>query len=185
MPHRQFPANDPQRRKWLDPERILSDIGLAPGMIFVDVGSGDGYFAIPAARMVGPTGKVIAIDINADAILRLRQNAAEKGLGQILAEVRSAEETVACEGCADIVFFGINLHDFNDAPQAIRNAKSMLKPSGLLADLDWKPEPMPFGPPLKRRFSVDKATQLIEAEGFDVRSVSDAGPNHYIILAKI
>jgi ubiquinone/menaquinone biosynthesis C-methylase UbiE len=185
MPHRQFPANDPERRKWLNPEKILSNIGLAAGMTFVDVGSGEGYFAIPAARMVGMTGKVIAVDIDESAISRLRQNANDEGLSRISAEVRSAEETVACESCADFVFFGINLHDFKEPAQVIRNAKSMLKPSGLLVDLDWKPEPMPFGPPLRRRFSIDKARQLIEPEGFNVKSVTDAGPYHYIIVARI
>jgi ubiquinone/menaquinone biosynthesis C-methylase UbiE len=184
MPHRQFPANDPERRKWLNPEKILSDIGLAAGMTFVDVGSGDGYFAIPAARMIGLTGKVIAVDIDDGAIKRLRQNATDEGLSQVSAEVRSAEETVACERCADFVFFGINLHDFEDPAQVIRNAKSMLRLSGLLVDVDWKPEPMPFGPPLRRRYSIDKARQLIEAEGFNVISVADAGPYYYIIIAK-
>ncbi len=58
-----IPSNDPERRKMQNPESILIDIGLKPGMIFVDIGCGDGYFALPAARMVGPEGKVIAIDI--------------------------------------------------------------------------------------------------------------------------
>ena len=30
MPHRQFPVNDPDRRKWLNPEKILGEIGLMP-----------------------------------------------------------------------------------------------------------------------------------------------------------
>ena len=185
MPHRQFPVNDPERRKWLNPEKLLSDIGLVPGMTFVDVGSSDGYFSIPAARIVGPTGKVIAIDIDEGAISRLRQHATDEGLSLLSAEVGSGEETVTCDGCANFVFFGIDLHDFNDPAQAIRNAKRMLKPSGLLVDLDWKPEPTPFGPPLRRRFSIDKARQLIEAEGFSVKSVAEAGPYHYVIIAGI
>ena len=83
-------------------------------MTFVDVGSGDGYIAIPAARIVGSKGKVIAVDIDEGAINRLRHNASNEGLNQISAEVGSAEETVACEGCSDFVFFGIDLHDFGD-----------------------------------------------------------------------
>ncbi len=183
MPHMRFPANDPERLKWQDPEKILSQVGLEPDMTFVDVGSGDGFFAIPAARLVGPNGLVIAFDINNDAIMRLRQQAADEGLSQLKAEMGSAEETVACQGCADFVFFGIDLHDFADPVQVIRNAKRMLKSSGLLVDLDWKPEPMAFGPPLRKRFSIDKARQLIESEGFKIKSVAEAGTYHYIIIA--
>jgi len=183
MAHKQFPANDTERRKWQDPEKILSEIGLAPGMTFVDLGCGDGYFALPAARIVGLKGKVIATDIDEGAIGRLRQHAAEEGLGQLSAEVRAAEDTIACEGCADFVFFGINLHDFADPAQVIRNAKRMLRQSGKLVDLDWKAQPMSIGPPLEKRFSVAKAQELIESAGFHIILVAEAGPYHYIIIA--
>lgn len=183
MAHRQFPSNDPERQKWQDPKKILTEIGLVPGMTFADLGCGDGYFALPAAWIVGPKGKVIAVDIDEGAIGRLRQQAAKEGLSQLSAEVQEAEETIACERCADFVFFGIDLHDFADPARVIRNAKRMLRPSGLLVDLDWKDQPMTFGPPLEKRFSIAKARQLIESAGFHVASISEAGPYHYIIIA--
>ncbi len=185
MARRQFPANDPERRKWQDPEKILTQIGLKPGMVFVDLGCGEGYFALPAARMVGPKGKVIAVDINKSAIARLRQQADAEGLRQLIAEVKAAEETAACEGCADVVFFGIDLHDFANPVQVILNAKVMLRPSGRLVDLDWKAESMQFGPPLEKRFSVIKARRLIESVGFHVSSVEEVGPYHYLIIARL
>jgi ubiquinone/menaquinone biosynthesis C-methylase UbiE len=184
MAHMQFPANDKERRKWQNPEKILAEIGLTPGMTFVDLGCGDGFFAIPAARMVEPKGKVIAVDIDEGAIGRLRQHAAEEGLGQLSAEIGAAEETIACEGCADFVFFGINLHDFDDPAQVIRNAKRMLRPSGKLVDLDWKAQPMSFGPPLEKRFSISKARELIESAGFHITSVAESEPYHYTIIAE-
>jgi ubiquinone/menaquinone biosynthesis C-methylase UbiE len=184
MAHKQFPANDTERRKWQNPDKILAEIGLAPGMTFVDLGCGDGYFALPAARIVGSKGRVIATDIDEGAIGRLRKQAAEEGLVQLSAEVSAAEKTIACEGCADFVFFGINLHDFSDPAQVIQNAKRMLRPSGRLVDLDWKAEPMPIGPPLGKRFSITKAQELIESEGFHIASVAEASPYHYIIIAE-
>jgi ubiquinone/menaquinone biosynthesis C-methylase UbiE len=152
-------------------------------MVFVDIGCGEGYFALPAARRVGPRGRVFASDINADAVAALRKCAADKDLKNVSADVKAAEETIACEGCADIVFFGIDLHDFADPDQVIRNAHQMLKPSGRLVDLDWKDEPMEFGPPQEKRFSVHKAQMMVEAAGFRILSVEDAGPYHYLICA--
>jgi ubiquinone/menaquinone biosynthesis C-methylase UbiE len=184
MVHKQFPANDTERRKWQNPEEILNEIGLALGMTFVDLGCGDGYFALPAARIVGLKGKVIATDIDEGAIVRLRKQSAEEGLVQLSAEVSAAEDTIACERCADFVFFGINLHDFADPAQVIRNAKKMLRSSGRLVDLDWKAQPMPIGPPLEKRFSIAKAQELIESAGFHIASVAEAGPYHYIIVAE-
>lgn len=183
MSGRQFRSDDPERRQWQDPGKILSSVGVAPGMVFVDMGCGDGYFAIPAARRVGPRGKVYAVDIDAGAIERLREQAAKEGLDNLFSEVKGAEETVACEGCADVVFFGIDLHDFLDPAQVLLNAKKMLRPSGRLIDLDWNDQPMEFGPPQKKRFSVGKARHLIESAGFRIVSTTDAGPYHYLIIA--
>ena len=183
MNKRRFRADDPERKVWQDPEKIFAAIGFSAGMVFVDVGCGEGYFALPAARIAGPGGKVYAADINADAVAALQEQAVAEGLTSLSAEVKAAEETVVCEGCADLVFFGIDLHDFANPGKVLRNARTMLKPTGKLIDLDWKDEPMPFGPPLEKRFSVKKATGLIEAAGFRVQSVQDAGPYHYLITA--
>jgi len=180
---RRFRADDPERKEWQDPEKIFSSIGLSAGMTFVDMGCGEGYFALPAARRVGHGGKVYAVDINAEAVAHLKEQAENEGLSNLSAEVREAEATVACEGCADIVFFGIDLHDFADPRKVIRNAKTMLKPSGRLVDLDWKDIPMDIGPPKEKRFSVGKAKHLIESAGFRILSVQDAGQYHYLIIA--
>jgi ubiquinone/menaquinone biosynthesis C-methylase UbiE len=183
MNKRQYRSDDPERRQWQDPDKILSSLGVAPGMVFIDVGCGDGYFAIPAARRVGPQGKVYAVDIDAGAIQRLQEQAAQEGLDHLVSEVRRAEETIVCEGCADYVFFGIDLHDFVDPARVLLNAKKMLRPEGHLIDLDWNNQALEFGPPQQKRFSIDKARYLIESAGFSIVSVTDAGPYHYLITA--
>jgi len=153
-------------------------------MVFVDMGCGDGYFTFPAARIVGPRGRVNAVDIDPDAIGRLRGQAMRENLTNVVAAAKPAEETVICEGCADMVFFGINLHDFADPVQVIRNAKTMLRPEGRLIDLDWKDEPMEIGPPPEKRFSPEKARNMIGKEGFRIISLEDCGPYHYLIIAE-
>ena len=184
MSRRQFSPDDPERRQWQDPDQILTTIGLKPGMVFVDMGCGDGYFALPAARMVGPGGRVYANDIDDGAIERLTQRAAQEGLGNLVAKVHESEEMVACESCADIVFFGIDLHDFQDPAKVLTNAQKMLRHGGKLVDLDWKDQPTPFGPPPEKRFSIDKVKSLISSAGFRVESVQDSGPWHYLIIAR-
>jgi len=52
----------------------------------------------------------------------------------------------------------------------------MIKPQGVLANLDWKKEPKPFGPPLEIRFSPETASRLITGAGFIIESIKDSGP---------
>lgn len=178
------PAIDPERRKWQNPEAILADIGLKPGFTFIDIGCGGGFFTLPAARMVGRRGKVYGLDVDARSITRLKELAAKKGLKNLNLTVGRAEESVICEQCADIVFFGIALHDFQDPARVLKNAKKMVKSAGKLVNLDWKKEPMDLGPPLKIRFSKDIAVRLIQTAGFTVETVKDSGPYHYLVVAR-
>ncbi len=181
--HGGFILDEDTRRSWFNPEAILRSIGLGKGMVLIDVGSGDGFFTMLAAQIVGETGKVFAVDIDPLAIERLRQRAAAKGFKNVKDTVAEAETTVFCEGCADVVFYSIVLHDFHDPLMVLKNAKRMLKPSGILVDLDWKKRSMSFGPPEQIRFSEEKASGLIKSAGFKISSVSQAGPYHYVILA--
>lgn len=173
------------RRTWYNPELILDDIGLKPGMIFADVGCGNGFFSLLSARTVGSLGKVYAVDSNPAAIEKLRYNASKQGLENINAVLGRGEETIFCRKCVDIVFYSMVLHDFYDPEKVLLNARKMLKPRGILVDLDWKKEQMSFGPPEPIRFSEEKASGLIETAGFVIEQVKDAGLYHYIITARV
>jgi ubiquinone/menaquinone biosynthesis C-methylase UbiE len=181
--YRRF-ENEEERRNWQNPDAILVSIGLKPGLTFLDIGCGDGFFAIPAARIVGEKGVVYGLDSDEDAIDRLGKRARAEGLLNLNLKVGEAEETVLCKGCADIVFFGIVLHDFDSAPKVLSNARKMLKPDGRLVDLDWKKEPMNRGPPLRIRFSEEEAADLIEKAGLKIETVNTSEPYHYVIIAR-
>ena len=175
--------DEKERRKWQNPEAILVDIGVKAGLTFVDVGCGRGFFALPAARLVGNRGRVYGLDADSEAISRLKEKAAKEKLRNLKLEAGMAEETVFCASCADIVFFGIVLHDFEDPGKVLSNAKKMLKPTGRLVDLDWKKEPMQLGPPLNIRFGEKKASGLIEKMGFCISEIKKEGLYHYLIVA--
>ncbi len=180
--HGGFALDEATRRSWYNPEAILQD--LRSGMVFIDIGCGNGFFSILAAKKVGKKGKVYAVDIDASAIERLKHKAKAESLKNITAKVGAAEETVFCSKCADFVFYSMVLHDFADPAEVLQNAKQMIKHTGRLVDLDWKKQEMPFGPPVKIRFSEEHIASLIRNAGFQVDSVKDAGSYHYIVIAK-
>jgi ubiquinone/menaquinone biosynthesis C-methylase UbiE len=177
--------NHAERRLWQDAPAILSQIGLKPGDTLVDLGSGDGYFSIPAARIVGKTGKIYALDVSAEAIAELKDASRVAGLNNIQTAVGEAEKTLLCKGCADVVLMANVVHDFNDPVAALKNARLMLKPGGRLADLDWKKEQNQLhGPPFAKRFDQEKATALLNQAGFKVMSSTLVGSFHYLLIAE-
>jgi len=182
--HKRYRHDDEDRRKWQNPESILAEIGLAPGMVFVDLGCGEGFFALPAARIVGSEGRVYALDSDAEAINLLKGTAEQEGLGNVIAIAGEGESAVLCEECADIVFFGTVLHDFADASMVLLNARKMIKSAGRLVNLDWKKEQTELGPPIEIRFDENKASRLISEAGFQVEKIQNIGPYHYIVTAK-
>jgi ubiquinone/menaquinone biosynthesis C-methylase UbiE len=180
--HGGFNLDESIRRSWYSPEAILESLG--EGMVFADVGCGDGFFTLLAAKKVGLKGKVYAVDIDAQAIGRLKDKAALLGLQNIATEVGSAEEAVFCSKCVDMVFYSMVLHDFSDPTCVLKNAWNILKPTGILIDLDWKKMQVPFGPPYEIRFSEDYASTLLQNAGFEVIDVKDVGAYHYVLDAK-
>jgi ubiquinone/menaquinone biosynthesis C-methylase UbiE len=178
-------GDDSARRKWQNPEAILAEIGLKPGMSFMDIGCSGGFFALPAARIVGKTGKVYGVDINDHSIAGLRKTAGKERLDNLELSVERAEEYLPCTNCVDIVFMGIVLHDFQDPATVLANARQIVKPDGKLVNLDWKKEATPIGPPVTRRLAEVTAIRLIENAGFKVESVQNSSRYCYIIIARL
>ena len=183
MQHKWHYQDESERRKWQNPESILKRIGLKTGQTLVDIGCGEGFFALPAARIVGRAGLIYAGDISTEALETLQRKAEIEKLENILISAGAAEELTMCEGCADVVFMGMVLHDFKDPAAVLKKALKMLKTRGTLIDLDWKKVTTPIGPPLNIRFDEGLASQMIQQAGFKVQWVEDNGQYHYIVAA--
>ena len=74
--HGGFSLDEATRRSWYNPDALLND--LRSGMTFADIGCGDGYFTLLAAKKVGETGKVYAVDIDPEGIEKLTSKAKTK-----------------------------------------------------------------------------------------------------------
>jgi len=179
-----FRYDEQQRRKIQNPEQILQAIGLREGMSFVDLGSNDGFFSVPAAKIVGNTGSIYALDINQQAIDALDIKLQSINYKNYQLKCAKAEEVVFNDHIADIVFLGTVLHDFMDPLEVLKNAKKLLKNKGILVNLDWRKKDTKLGPPLEIRFSTKYAAKLIEQAGFKIKSSENLSELYYLIIAE-
>lgn len=167
----------PERRRSLDPERFWDRVGLSPGATVVEVGAGTGYFAIPAARRVGPTGRVYAVDISGELIELLEERKGAQGLPSLF-PVRSTHDRIPLpDALASLVLLANVLHDVPDP--TLREARRLLAPGGRFVNLDWKKEGTPEGPPREIRLSPKEAEARLDAMDLEVEGSWEPGPYHY------
>ncbi|MFM7171458.1 MAG: class I SAM-dependent methyltransferase, partial [Caldilinea sp.] len=72
----------PWRLAFLDPVATLDLYGLSAQMVVLELGCGTGLFTCTAAQMVGPTGHVHAVDLQAPLLQQTRQKVAAAGLSE-------------------------------------------------------------------------------------------------------
>jgi ubiquinone/menaquinone biosynthesis C-methylase UbiE len=119
------------------PIKILEQIGIGPGWNVLDYGCGSGSYSIPAAQLVGPTGKVYAADIHPLAIRDVQKRAGIKGLGNINT-ILTDSKTELADASIDVVLLFYVLHDFKDPDLILRELNRVLKTRGLLSVFDHK-----------------------------------------------
>ena len=123
-------------RKWLgqDPVEIVSPY-VREGMTVLEPGPGMGFFTVPLARLVGSSGRVIAVDMQPRMIQGLMRRAAKaKLLERIDARVTSADTLGISDlqGKVDFVLAFAMVHEFPDAGRFFAEASEALKPGGTL-----------------------------------------------------
>ncbi len=105
---------------------------LRPGGRVVDVGSGAGIDSLIAARMVGPEGRVIGVDMTPIMVEKARAAAAEAGLDNVEFHQSYAEELPVPDGWADVVISNGVLNLMPDKPSVLGEMFGALKPGGRL-----------------------------------------------------
>jgi SAM-dependent methyltransferase len=109
---------------------------LRPGERVVDVGSGAGLDSLIAARMVGPGGQVIGVDMTPAMLARARVAAAEAGLSNVEFREGYAESLPVPDGWADVVISNGVLNLLPDKAGALTEMARVLKPNGRLQIAD-------------------------------------------------
>ena len=126
-----YTFDNPLRRLVHDPEEILGDL-IGPGQTVVDIGCGLGYFSIALAKIVGPGGKVIALDIQPQMIQRAKHRAESHGVANQI-DFRLCNTTnLGVEGPVDFALAFWVVHEVTDPKNLLIEVRSFLKPWGHL-----------------------------------------------------
>lgn len=109
---------------------------LHPGEVVLDVGCGAGFDSLLAARDVGPTGRVIAVDMTEAMLQRTRAGAAALGLTQVETHLGYAEGLPVETGSVDVVISNGVLNLTPGKMAAVEEIRRVLKPTGRIQIAD-------------------------------------------------
>jgi ubiquinone/menaquinone biosynthesis C-methylase UbiE len=124
-----FTFDNRLRRHIHNPAAILGAY-VGPGDSVLDIGPGMGYFTIPLARMVGPAGRVTAIDIQEKMLAALARRAEKNGVSEIVRIHRATTESLGDHPRADFVLTFWMVHEVPDQKSFLTQIFNLMKPGG-------------------------------------------------------
>ena len=169
------------------PDKNIKQFGLSEGMKVADLGSGSGHYTLAAARMVGTSGEVHAVEVQRELLQRFKEEIEDEGFRNITVTWGDIEEeggTKLRDNSMDAVILSNILFQVEDKEGTIREARRILKPGGRVLVIDWTESFGGMGPEEGAVVKEENARRLFESLGFAFGSTIDAGAPHYGFIMK-
>ena len=154
-----YSFDNPLRRLIHDPERLLKP-HVKSGMTAVDIGCGMGHFTLGMAKLVGPYGEVVAVDLQEKMLAVLGLRALKAGLSDRIIPHRCLPDKLGVTKPADFVLVFWMAHEVRNKPRFFGEIFSLLKTGGRLLLVEPKLH--------VTRNSFGRTVEMCRAAGFQL-----------------
>jgi predicted methyltransferase len=173
--------DSPGREKRLHIDRVMDRLQIGPGKTVADIGAGSGWFTVIAARRVGDSGTVYAVDINPESKTYIDERARKERLNNVKTVVSKADDPLLPTNTVDAVLVLKTYHEIEEPVTVMRKLVPALKPGGRLGIIDRNGNGTDHG--------VSRAVVIREVESAGYRLVSqddfvkDDGMDYFLVFA--
>ncbi|HEY1375583.1 MAG TPA: methyltransferase domain-containing protein [Gemmataceae bacterium] len=176
----------PEREKEEQPARLIDILKLKPGEVVADVGAGSGYLTFRLADRVGPTGKVLAVDIQPEMLALIRQKMKDKGLTNVEPVLGTEADPKLPAAAVDTILMVDVYHEFSRPFEMTEAMVKALKPGGRLVFVEYRREDETV--PIKLVHKMSEKQVVKEMGPFPLKHVAThAGLpwQHVIVFEKV
>ena len=166
------------------PDRVIQALDLAPTDVIADIGAGTGYFSFRISPHV-PRGKVLAVDIQADMLDRIRQRIDEESISNVEPVLGTITDPNLPADSVDLAIIVSSYHEFSHPREMMENIVNALKPGGRFVLVEYRGEDATLPISSLRRMTEDQAIKEMRVVGLRWQVTRDILPQqHFMIFEK-
>lgn len=129
-------STEPERESVREAQAVMDEAGTRPGMSVADIGAGEGYYTVHLSRRVGPKGRVLAEDIQADVRDALADRVAREKLDNVSVRLGEPADPKLPEAGFDRIFLIHMYHEIAEPYEFLWRLRPALRPGGRVVIVD-------------------------------------------------
>jgi len=170
-----------EREQEEQPDLALRLLKIAKGSVVADVGAGSGYMTLKLAKLVGPTGRVFANDIQPGMLDLLTKTVSNAKLTNVTPVLGTIDDPKLPAGTLDLVIMVDVYHELSEPQKILAHIRQSLKADGRLVLFEYRAEDpnVPIQP--LHKMTVAQAKLEVEHEGFMLTKVQEDLPRQHLL----
>ncbi|MDP7206507.1 MAG: class I SAM-dependent methyltransferase, partial [Pirellulaceae bacterium] len=161
---------------------MLANLGIKPGMTVCDMGCGNGFHTLKMAKMTGPQGTVMAVDVQPEMLKLLRERTEKEGLENITPILGSFHNPRLPPNSIDLILLVDVYHEFSHPVTMLKAMRESLKPEGVIVLVEFRAEDpkVPIKP--LHKMSKEQILKELPANGFKLVKDYDKLPWQHMMF---
>ncbi len=172
----------PAREREERTDLLINNLPLQAGEVAADLGAGTGYFSLPMANRVGPSGRVLAVDIQPEMLQIISERLERDGINNVDTILATETDPRLPADSVDMLLMVDAYHEFAYPREVMQGVVRGLRPGGRVVLVEYRGEdPLVPIKPL-HKMTQAQAKREMAAVGLDWVETLDLLPQQHLMI---